>query len=358
MTEAADRAAPVRAGSDPLRSARVKYRAADETGRCCQGVFRYRAPSFKQRHNAGDDGRRGLVGLGGAVDQGAHQPQRCLGAFDIASDPEQIVGGAARQQAGRALDLNAFRRRQQRGFSDRAVRQHPGVGRRGAALQANRPRVGAFGDPHKSGRHHLPALADLGEEQPQRERARLQTAVAPHRHARKRHRFLRHIIDAAVADRADQRLALRVVELRAQNFVAAAVGLRFKRRRDHHAIEVLDHFFAHVGAPEPPGGNIRYRQIGAEHVRRQRGQERQHRAGFHQAGAERIDDDDLAVTDGLQQPRNAEAGGGIEFERVGKVGIDAPQQNFSPPQAGNGPDENAIAAHASDLRPRPASSPR
>ena len=59
-----------------------------------------------------------------------------------------------------------------------------------------------------------------------------------------------------------------------------------------------------------------------------------------------VDDDDLAVAHGLQQPRRAEAGGGIEFERIGKVGVDPPQQHLGALQAGNGADEDAVVAHA------------
>ena len=111
-------------------------------------------------------------------------------------------------------------------------------------------------------------------------------------------------------------------------------------------VEFFEHLFAHIAAAEPPGRDVRYRQIGAEHDRRQRRQERQHRARLDEPGAERIDDDDLAVAHGLQQPRRAEAGGGIELERIGKVGVDPPQQHLGALQAGNGADEDAVVAHA------------
>ena len=127
------------------------------------------------------------------------------------------------------------------------------------------------------------------------------------------------------------------------------IGRRFESRGDDHAVEFFDHLFAHVGAAEPPGRDVRDREIGAEHDRRQRRQERQHRARLDQAGAERIDDDDLAVAHGLQQPRRAEAGGGIELERIGKIGIDPPQQHLGALQAGNGADEDAVVAHAQIL---------
>ncbi len=230
---------------------------------------------------------------------------------------------------------------------DRTVREHPGVRRRRAALHAYRARVGAAGYAHETARHDLPAFADLGEEQAQRERPRLQAAVAPHRHARQRHRFLRHVVHAAIADRGDQRPALRVVEPVAQKLAgAASVHLRLEGRRDHHAVEPFDHLLAHFVAAEPPRGDVRDRQVGAEHDGRQRRQECQHRARFDQSGAERIDDDDLAVAHGLQKSGCAEPRGGIQFERIGEIGVDAAEQHFGSLQTGYGADKNAVIAHA------------
>ncbi len=152
------------------------------------------------------------------------------------------------------------------------------------------------------------------------------------------------IIEAAVADRLDQRVALRVVELGAEDFAAEArIGeLLGESRRDHHAVELSDHLLAHVGAAEPPGRDIRHFQFGAEHDRRQRRQESQHGARLDQAGAERIDDDDLAVAHGLHQPGDAEPRGGVEFERIGEIGVDAAQQHFGAPQSRDGADEDAV----------------
>ncbi len=144
-----------------------------------------------------------------------------------------------------------------------------------------------------------------------------------------------------------QRLALRVIELGAQYFTAVpSVGeLLGEGRRDHHAVEFSDHLLAHVGAAEPPRRDIRHFQLGAEHDRRQRRQERQHGARLDQAGAERIDDDDLAVAHGLQQSGDAEPRGGVEFERIGEIGIDPPQHHFGAPQTRNGADEDAVVLH-------------
>ena len=116
-------------------------------------------------------------------------------------------------------------------------------------------------------------------------------------------------------------------------------------RGDDHAVQLPDHLLAHVGAAEPPGRDIRHFQFGAEHGRRQRRQERQHRARLDQTGAERIDDDDLVVAHGLDKPGDAEAGGGVEFERIGKIGIDPAQQYFGAPQTRDRADKDAVVTH-------------
>jgi hypothetical protein len=153
----------------------------------------------------------------------------------------------------------------------------------------------------------LPAARDLVEENTQRERPRLQAPVAPDRHARQRHGFLRHIIDAAAADRADQRLALGVIKLRAQHAgFATVVDVRFEGRRDNQAIEFFDGLFPHVGLTEPPGRDIRDGEVIAKDAARESRQEGQHSARFDEAGAERIHDNDLAVAHGLQKTRCAE----------------------------------------------------
>ncbi len=113
-------------------------------------------------------------------------------------------------------------------------------------------------------------------------------------------------------------------------------------RSDHHAVELADHLLAHLGAAEPPGRDIGHFQFGAEHDRRQRRQECQHGAGFDQARAKRIDDDDLVVTHGLQQSGGAEPRRGVEFERIDEIGIDAPQQHFGAAQPRDGANKYAI----------------
>ena len=129
ITEAAARAARASDGNAPGSSVSRQHRARRPSAvGASPDIVGHRAPGSKQRSRSREHRRAGLVRLGGAVDQGAHQPQRRFGALHVAADPEQIVGGAARQHAAGALHCDAFGRRQQRGLGDRAVRQHPGIG--------------------------------------------------------------------------------------------------------------------------------------------------------------------------------------------------------------------------------------
>ena len=56
----------------------------------------------------GEQRRLGVGGLGEAHVVGAQQPHRALGALDVAAEPVEVVGGAARQRAG--LDAGEGRR--------------------------------------------------------------------------------------------------------------------------------------------------------------------------------------------------------------------------------------------------------
>ena len=104
MTEAAERAAPARSRQRPVEFAARQRRPRDQCGRRLPRVRSGTAfHALEQRADDWKSPARSLVGLRDAVDQGANEPQRRLGALHIAPDPEQIVGGAARQRAGRAL---------------------------------------------------------------------------------------------------------------------------------------------------------------------------------------------------------------------------------------------------------------
>ena len=122
-------------------------------------------------------------------------------------------------------------RRQQRRLDHRLVGQNPGVGGRRAVLQVDGARIDVLGDAHKAAGHDGPAIADLGEEQPQDERPRLQAAVAPDRHGRQRHRFLRDVVDGADRDVLEDPLATLGLERSTQHALTQAVRLALAGER-------------------------------------------------------------------------------------------------------------------------------
>ena len=277
------------------------------------------------------------------------EPQRRLGALDIAADPEQIVGGAARQQAGGALHLHAFRRRQQR----RLRRPGRPLSTQASAVAAPRCRLTARASALSAMRTKPPGMtcqrvADFGEEQPQRERPRLQAAVAPDRHGRQRHRLLRDVIDAAVArsPATSSRRCAASSSATGTSLPSWQVGHDIgEGRRDDHAVELLDHRVAHIGAAEPPGRDVGHGQLLAEHGRRQRRQEGQHGARLDQAGAERIGDGDLPSRTACTRPATPRREAALSSSGSAKSASTPAQQHFGAAQARDGADEDAVVAH-------------
>ncbi len=159
ITDAADCAAPTRNGSAPVSSRCCSTAAATSAGR----TFSMSSGTASQAPSSATmsalTSRSLWRALGRAVDQRPHQAQRRLGALDIAAEPEQVGGGAARQRAGRAIDGDPVRRRQQRGRRDRLVRQDPGIAGPPALLQIDGARIEIVGDAHEAARHHPPAVA-------------------------------------------------------------------------------------------------------------------------------------------------------------------------------------------------------
>ena len=118
-----------------------------------------------------------------------------------------------------------------------------------------------------------------------------------------------------------------------------------KRRRDHQVVEPLHDVVAHGGIAEPPGRDIRQRQLAAEHGRRERRQEAQHGARLDHAGAERVGHHHGAVADRLHETGHAEPRAGVQLQRIGEIGIETAQQHLGALQAGHGADEDAVVAH-------------
>ena len=326
--------------------------AALQCGRCdehrlgVRQVGRHRLPFAEQVADSRDHPGRRLVTVACAGDERPNQPQRRLRTFHVASHPEQIAGGAARQRSGRTRNRDPVRRGQQRRRGHRLVRQHPGVAGASAPLQAHRAGVDIVGDPDESAGHDLPPGIGPRQEQPERERPRLEPAVSPHRRCRKGDSLLGDEIDAAVGDLCEDPRTFVGIERGAENLAPFAVAreLAAEGRSNHHLVEPFDDLVARSRLAEPPGRDIGQREIAAEHGGRQCRQKARHRARFDHTGTERIGDDHRAVTHGLHQPRHAEARTRIELKRIGKVRIQPPHQHLRALEAGHRANEDAVVA--------------
>jgi hypothetical protein len=69
------------------------------------------------------------------------------------------------------------------------------------------------------------------------------------------------------------------------------------------------------------------------------------RAGFDEARARHIGDDDFARADRFHQAGHAELRGGVEFERIAPVGVDAAQKRVGALEAGDGAHMHLVVAH-------------
>jgi hypothetical protein len=129
-------------------------------------------------------------------------------------------------------------------------------------LQADGVRIAGIADVHEAARHHGKAVAAPRQEDAQRERPRLQPAVAPHRHGRKPRRILQHEVDAALVDRLQDALPPRRLKFAAAHAVAKLLAPRLARvgRGHHHIIDAVAHRRSHSSRPSAASPVSRSRQ--------------------------------------------------------------------------------------------------
>ena len=127
-------------------------------------------------------------------------------------------------------------------FADRPVREHPGVGGRAAALQADGAGVASSAMRTKPPGITVQLVAVPRQKHAQDERPRLELAVAPHRHGRERapascttKSTPRSAIACSDALRAASSSKLRAEHAFADGFGRQIVEIR---RRDHHRVEL------------------------------------------------------------------------------------------------------------------------
>ena len=89
---------------------------------------------------------------------------------------------------------------------------------------------------------------------------------------------------------------------------------------------------------------MRHLQILSEETPRQARQEAEQRPRLHHARARHVGDHDAIFAQHVDQPGHAEMRGGIELERIERIGIDAAEQHVEPLETGNGADVDTVVA--------------
>ena len=88
---------------------------------------------------------------------------------------------------------------------------------------------------------------------------------------------------------------------------------------------------------------MRHLQVLAEQPAGERLQEAEQRARLQHARARHVGDDDAVLTKDVDQSGDTEMRGGVELQRIERVGIDPAQQHVEPLQPGDGADVDAVA---------------
>ena len=172
---------------DSREAVKVRNRAAQVLGFL---ISQHRADEFTfqfrpgRTHGLGSArGRQNLQGVGtfesGLVDharqRAAREPRLGVGALRITSQPEEILGEAARQIASSAAEGNGLARRgEERHGADGRVGQNPGVLAPPAFLQGYDERVIRLRDARQAAVHHRVRIAVRAQIGADDETARLQ----------------------------------------------------------------------------------------------------------------------------------------------------------------------------------------
>ena len=201
--------------------------------------------------------------------------------------------------------------------------------------------VGGVGHPRQPAGHHGVAVAVGGGVGADHDRARLEPCPGPHRRRRQRQRRLADELAGAGADLVDQRLALAARQLRAEDGIAPDPR---ERRLDHHLLETRDDVIALPRLAAPPRRHRRQRQVLAEQVPAQAGQEGQHRRRFEHAAAERVGHGDAAGPHRLDQPGDAERRVAAQLQRIAEAVVHAAEHDVDRLQALDRLQEDGLVA--------------
>jgi hypothetical protein len=200
------------------------------------------------------------------------------------TEPEQVIGRAARQIAAAAVQaLAGLPLREQTELLDGLIRQHPRVFADVAELEPRRMRIRAVGDPREAARHHLVTLARRRDIDPQQHRRCPQRARArPRRRQRQRQRLLADELVTVTLDLADQAGTFLCRHARREQPLLAAreQAARGADAAHDELVQVLEHVAALALLAAPPRGQARHRELLVEEIPAQGRQEAQERVAL------------------------------------------------------------------------------
>ena len=288
----------------------------------------------------------GIGGFGKASMPGPQDAQRAFGPLDVTAKPEKIVGGPARQAAGHDAD-EAFFRRQKRHLFDGFLADDPDVGGRATGLHGDGGGVGTGANARKAAGHHLPAVAGAGDIDAQAHRPRRQLAVDPGGRGGEGDDFLADEFRAVGLQPFCNGCLGGIAQRRAKHGLAVIVKERPGGigRADDHLLDIARYLITFRLLAAPPCGDAWQHGIFAKQMTADGWHEREEGAGFEDAGAERIDDRDRAGAQRFDNAGGADMRALVQFQRIGKGGIETAPEHADGFQTSDGADHDAAIDH-------------
>ena len=292
---------------------------------------------------------RGRAVLLQAAQAGAQRAHGPVGALGVAAEPEQVVGGTARQIAGQPAHLRRLDggppqavEGRQRGVADhphiarfpvgRAQgHRHIGVDRHGQAPRQDGEAVGGRGHEHAHG---------IGFRHQPRRSQRRRGAEAD--------LLLRHQRGPPDLDLLQQLGALGGAQPRRIDTGdgAARPGRALVRGTDHHVLEIGESVPAALRVAQPPPGPIRHQQLLAQHRLGELRQVGAQAAVLGQRRAGRVDHEVGLLAQCLQQTHRAGEARGVQLQRIRYAARHAAHDQVDRHQAVQRLERDAVAGDA------------
>ena len=264
------------------------------------------------------------------------EPREARGAFEVAAQPEQIVGEAARGVVGAVDEIG--QRTDGRWRGRRAGVQDPRVLRQAAVLEGD-DRVVAGGMEAREAAGHDAVFALL----PRDERAEdvggwPQGAFDPRGGGTEMDALLAAEGPRPRANIGRERFAFGAGEERTEpggrEMGGAEGGL------DDERIEIFEHGVAGLFLAAPPGGDAGQREFFAEHFPAKGIEKREQRRSFDGPAPELVGERDALVVGGVHEAGHAEQGVAVQFERIAERGVDAADNRIDAAEAADGAQED------------------